>query len=47
MSDEEEKVCLQCTPIPHLESQHTLKGCIVEGCGCRLVSKRYIQHKSH
>lgn len=44
---ETDKICLQCSPTPHSETLHSPKGCVVEGCGCRLVNSEFIKRKSH
>lgn len=34
----DDKICMQCQPNFHSQTLHSPEGCIVEGCGCRLVN---------
>lgn len=36
--DEDDKVCMQCQPHFHYQTLHSPKGCIMPGCGCRVVN---------
>lgn len=33
-----DKICMQCQPNMHSQTLHSPEGCIVYGCGCRLVN---------